>query len=82
MTDNKTLTDILKEATLNRFFKHGPSYYQITDLWMNGTGHIKIDARVYSELGVFKGLTAIMPIIDQYSLIEEKDLPFDLLSRH
>jgi len=78
MTEHKTLTSILKEAALNKFFKHDNSYYQITDLWMNGSGHIKIDAKVYSGAGVYKGRKEIMPILDQYSLIKEKDLPFNI----
>jgi hypothetical protein len=77
MTTKRTLTDIFKESAMGHFYKHGSSYYKIMDISMGKTGHIQIDAEIYSSNGICKGLTALIPLSDDFFYTDIKDLPFD-----
>ena len=69
------LTEVLREATVNLWFKHESSYYHITDLDMSPNGKVYSEAEVYSLAGEFKGNFHHYPLSDNFELVSEKDLP-------
>jgi hypothetical protein len=80
MSENKkikSLTGIIRESVIQKYFKHGNSYYKVMEVEMSRTGHLFFEAELYSYSGKYKGMTTLTPLIDHFHYVEEKDLPWN-----
>lgn len=72
----KELTDLIREAIVPKYFKHGNSFYRIMEAEMGRTGHLYIEAELYNSKGEYKGMTSLRPLLTQFHFVEERDLPW------
>jgi hypothetical protein len=73
---SKSLTEVVRESLIKKYFKHGHSFYRVMEAEMGRTGHLFLEAELYSSSGEYKGMTTLHPLMDQFHYVEDKDLPW------
>lgn len=73
----KELTDLIREAIVPKYFKHGHAFYRIMEAEMGKMGYLHVVAETYSSKGEYKGMTTFHPLMNQFHYIEDKDLPWN-----